>query len=155
MLGAAELSAASAARAGAGLVMLSAPGLDARVRSEIVQRYVPNFDWSEAGLHTEKRARDWERLGVKPRSGKLAAPNLSASIILPQGRNGPAFLGYPNYRVFFEWNQSFVYVTTAAYFATRLEGASVYDAGDPSGGLGREDARRLLGFVKERHGWMK
>ena len=101
------------------------------------------FDWSLAGLHTQKTARDWARLGVAPRSGALAAPNLSASIILPQGRNGPAFLAYPNFSVFFEWNQSFVYVTTAAYFATRLEGAPVYNAGSPSGGLGRDDMKRL------------
>jgi peptidoglycan hydrolase-like protein with peptidoglycan-binding domain len=37
--------------------------------------------------------------------------------------------------VLFEWNKSFVYVTTAAYFATRLEGADVYDAGSPDAGL--------------------
>ena len=47
------------------------------------------------------------------------------------GRKGPAFLAYPNFRVYFSWNKSFVYVTTAAYFATRLEGAPVYDAGAP------------------------
>ena len=41
------------------------------------------------------------------------------------GRGGPAFLAYPNFRVFFEWNRSLVYVTTAAYLATRLEGARV------------------------------
>ena len=50
---------------------------------------------------------------------------------MPQGRKGPAFLAYPNFLVFFEWNKSFVYVTTAAYFATRLEGAPVYNAGNP------------------------
>ena len=37
--------------------------------------------------------------------------------------------------MFFEWNQSFVYVTTAAYFATRLEGAPIFDAGRPAAGL--------------------
>ena len=35
----------------------------------------------------------------------------------------------------FRWNQSFVYVMTAAYFATRLEGAPIYLAGDPDPGL--------------------
>ena len=51
------------------------------------------------------------------------------------GRNGPTFLAYPNFDVYFEWNQSFVYVTTAAYFATRLSGAPVYAAGAPSAPL--------------------
>ncbi len=94
-----------------------------------------NLDWSETGLRTTKSARDWQALGVKPRSGKMLAPNLSASIILPQGHKGPAFLAYPNFSVYFEWNQSFTYVLTAAYFATRLEGAPVFRAGNPDPGL--------------------
>ena len=60
-----------------------------------------------------------------------------------QGRNGPAFLAYPNFEVFFEWNKSFVYVMTAAYFATRLEGAPVYDAGNPDPGLDRDQMLEL------------
>lgn len=102
-----------------------------------------NLDWSISGLRTTKRASDWERLGVRPRSGALAEPGLQASLLLPQGRNGPAFLAYPNFNVFFEWNQSFVYVTTAAYFATRLEGAPVFNAGNPSPALGEAEMKAL------------
>ena len=102
-----------------------------------------SFDWSQTGLQTTKRASDWAKMGVKPRAGKLAGANLQASILLPQGRNGPAFLAYPNFNVFFEWNQSFVYVTTAAYFATRLEGAQVYNAGNPSEPLGEGQMKAL------------
>ncbi len=94
-----------------------------------------NFDWSQSGLSTWRRASDWAAAGVKPRSGRLAASGLKSAILLPQGRNGPAFLVYPNFKVFFEWNQSFIYVTTAAYFATRLQGAEVYRAGNPTPAL--------------------
>jgi hypothetical protein len=75
------------------------------------------------------------QMGVRPRSGNFAAKGLPASVLLPEGRHGPAFLAYPNYRVYFEWNQSYVYVTTAAYFATRLIGGQVFDAGNPDPGL--------------------
>ncbi|MGB1333220.1 MAG: peptidoglycan-binding protein, partial [Paracoccaceae bacterium] len=68
---------------------------------------------------------------------------LQASIILPQGRKGPAFIAYPNFQVYFEWNQSFVYVTTAAYFATRLEGASPYIAGAPDPALSGTEMKQL------------
>ncbi len=102
-----------------------------------------SLDWSKSGLDKQMRASDWERLGVRPKSGKLAAPSLPASLLLPQGRNGPAFLAYPNFNVFFEWNQSFVYVTTAAYFATRLEGAPVFDAGNPEPSLGEAEMKAL------------
>jgi hypothetical protein len=71
-------------------------------------------------------------------------PNgLPASILLPQGRNGPAFLAYPNFRTLFEWNKSFVYVTTAAYFATRLMGADPYRAGNPDPALSGDEMKAL------------
>jgi peptidoglycan hydrolase-like protein with peptidoglycan-binding domain len=46
------------------------------------------------------------------------------------GRNGPAFLAYPNFTVYLDWNQSLVYATTAAYFATRLAGAPPVSKGN-------------------------
>ena len=107
------------------------------------------LDWSKSGLDQSMKASDWARMGVKPREGKLAS-NLDASLLLPQGRNGPAFLAYPNYRVYFEWNKSFVYVTTAAYFATRLEGASPYNAGKPDAGLSASQMKQLQQKLKAR-----
>lgn len=100
------------------------------------------FDWSQTGLDTEMTTDDWAALGVTPRNGPLA-PGLQASILLPQGRKGPAFLVYPNYRVLFEWNKSFVYVTTAAYFATRIEGADPYAAGSPDPALDADQMTAL------------
>jgi lytic murein transglycosylase len=96
------------------------------------------LDWSLSGLDQARPVADWQAMGVTARSGSLPQ-NMEASLILPQGRNGPAFLAYPNFHVYFEWNESFVYVTTAAYFATRLEGAPVYDAGNPAPGLSGEE----------------
>ncbi|WP_374375419.1 lytic murein transglycosylase [Tabrizicola sp.] len=101
-----------------------------------------SFDWALTGLDTEKPTEEWAALGATPRNGPLA-PGLTASILLPQGRKGPAFLIYPNYRVLFEWNKSFVYVTTAAYFGTRIEGAEPYAAGDPDPALGPDDMTDL------------
>ena len=89
------------------------------------------LDLPRPGLDETRRVPEWRRLGVRARTGSLAAGTMQASLIVPQGRKGPAFLAYPNFNVYFEWNQSFVYVATAAYFATRLEGAPVYDAGSP------------------------
>lgn len=106
------------------------------------------MDWSLSGLGTSRPADDWAAMGVTARTGTLA--DLPASLILPQGHKGPAFLGYPNLRVFFEWNQSFTYVMTAAYFATRLEGAPVYDAGNPDPGLTGEQMTALQRKLQER-----
>jgi peptidoglycan hydrolase-like protein with peptidoglycan-binding domain len=46
------------------------------------------------------------------------------------GRNGPAFLAYPNFDVYLEWNKSLVYTVTAAYYATRLAGGPVLSRGN-------------------------
>ncbi len=102
-----------------------------------------DFDWSRTGLDTWSKASDWMTEGVAPRSGSLLAPDLDAAVLLPQGRQGPAFLVYPNYLVFFEWNQSFIYVTTAAYFATRLDGAPIYQPGAPSPALNESQMKSL------------
>ena len=110
-----------------------------------------NLNWAETGLTSTKTVRQWSRLGVKARSGSLGSGNLKASILLPQGRKGPAFLAYPNFSTYFEWNKSFVYVTSAAYFATRLEGAPVYDKGNPDPALSDAEMKALQKKLK-RHG---
>ena len=100
------------------------------------------FNWAESGIEITKKAREWSRLGVRPTHGKLAQ-NLQASIIIPQGRFGPAFIAYPNFHVYFEWNQSFTYVLTAAYFANRLQGAPVLTPGTPEQGLSTPQMKAL------------
>lgn len=102
-----------------------------------------NLDWAKTGLNTQLSVRQWAQLGVQAKSGKLKGPSLMASVILPQGRNGPAFMAYPNYRVYFEWNKSFVYVTTAAYFATRLSGADTFSARSPDPALSGRQMKSL------------
>jgi membrane-bound lytic murein transglycosylase B len=106
------------------------------------------MDWSLSGIETKRPASDWAAMGVAPRNGQLA--DLPASLILPMGRKGPAFLAYPNFDVYFEWNQSFVYVLTAAYFGTRLEGAPVYKAGNPDAGLNGEQMQQLQRNLQAR-----
>ena len=107
------------------------------------------FDWSQTGLEVTKTAAEWAALGVMPRNGPLTA-DLRASVLLPQGRKGPAFVAYPNFRVYFEWNQSFTYVMTAAYFATRLQGATIFDAGTPETGLDGDQMKALQTKLQSR-----
>ena len=108
------------------------------------------MDWSLSGTETKLAAGDWAAMGVSARRGQLA--NLQASLILPMGRKGPAFLAYPNFDVYFEWNQSFVYVLTAAYFGTLLQGAPVYIAGNPDAGFSGEQIQALQ-LKLEGHGY--
>lgn len=91
----------------------------------LVEVRVPrSMPWEEAGLETHHAESKWSQWGVTQRDGApLKQTGLESSLLLPMGLNGPAFLAYPNFDVYLQWNQSFVYATTAAYFATRLAGA--------------------------------
>lgn len=87
-------------------------------------RVPANLPWDQADIAIRHARAEWARLGVTRADGSaLPADNLQASLLLPMGRNGPAFLAYPNFSVYLQWNQSLIYATTAAYLATRLAGA--------------------------------
>ena len=108
------------------------------------------MDVSRSGPAYDAPISEWAAMGVAPRRGGFAMKDTKASLLLPQGHKGPAFLAYPNFDVYFEWNQSFTYVLTAAYFATRLAGADVYDAGSPDAGLSGEQMKTLQRRLQAR-----
>jgi lytic murein transglycosylase len=87
--------------------------------------------WEQADLAIQHPRSQWVRWGVAAAHGSaLPADNMPASLVLPMGRNGPAFLAYNNFKAYLEWNSAIVYSTTAAYFATRLAGAPVVGRGN-------------------------
>jgi len=86
--------------------------------------------WEQADLTIQHARSKWVGWGVKSATERpLIADNTPCSLLLPMGRNGPAFLAYQNFQAYTQWNQSLVYATTAAYFATRLAGAPAYNKG--------------------------
>ena len=109
-----------------------------------------DLDWSQTGLNHKASVQEWAARGIRARDGGLGPSNLQASVLLPMGRDGPAFLTYPNFEVYFDWNKSFVYVTTAAYFATRLGGAPVYNAGNPTPALSGGQMQQLQQKLTQR-----
>ncbi|MCV9961044.1 lytic murein transglycosylase [Pararhizobium sp. BT-229] len=102
-----------------------------------------NLPWEKTGLQAGMTAGDWFALGVKPRDGNTQFPQLAASVVIPQGRHGVAFMTYPNFNIYLEWNQSFIYTTSAAYFATRLAGAPPYESRTPEQGLSDDGMKAL------------
>jgi lytic murein transglycosylase len=83
-----------------------------------------DMPWQEADIDTRHPRSQWIGWGVRAAHGApLPRDGVQASLIIPMGRKGPAFLAYENFKVFTDWNASFVYATTVAYFATRLGGA--------------------------------
>jgi lytic murein transglycosylase len=81
--------------------------------------------WDQADLAISLPRAQWAKWGVTGVAGKaLKADKTTAALLLPMGKDGPAFLAYGNFtRAYLKWNESLVYSTTAAYLATRIAGA--------------------------------
>jgi len=93
-------------------------------------RVPANLPWQQTDLSTQLPRGQWAQMGVVRADGRpLPNDQLPASVLLPMGRNGPAFLAYPNFSVFTEWNNSLVYATSAAYLAARVAGAPAFNRG--------------------------
>jgi len=88
-------------------------------------RVPANLPWDQADLTVKHPRAKWAAWGVTYADGRpLPNDNLPASVLLPMGRFGPAFLAYANFAAYTEWNNSLIYSTTAAYLATRIAGAA-------------------------------
>jgi lytic murein transglycosylase len=89
--------------------------------------------WEQADLSIKHPRAQWARWGVTFADGRpLPADDLPASLLLPMGRLGPAFLAYNNFQAYLGWNASLVYSITAAYLATRIAGAPPLHRGSPN-----------------------
>jgi lytic murein transglycosylase len=87
-------------------------------------RLPQSFPWEQADLTIKAPRSKWISLGVSYPDGRpLPNDNLEAAVLLPMGRNGPAFLAYANFAAYTEWNNSLIYSTTAGYLASRINGA--------------------------------
>ncbi|AVT78419.1 lytic transglycosylase [Rhodopseudomonas palustris] len=87
-------------------------------------RVPENLPWDQADLTVKHPRSQWTQWGVTAADGRpLSNDALPASLLLPMGRHGPAFLAYANFAAYTEWNNSLIYSTTAAYLATRIAGA--------------------------------
>jgi lytic murein transglycosylase len=107
-------------------------------------RMADGVPWQEAARANLKPRSFWAAVGVTRTDGSaLPADDVPTALLLPMGRLGPAFLGYENFGIYWEWNQSSNYSLAAAYFATRLGGAARLNRGDAPAILGPEEMREV------------
>src|ERR1700754_4732470 len=63
-------------------------------------RVPAQMDWAQADLTIQQPRSQWAKWGVTRADGSVvAAASQAASLLLPMGRLGPAFLAYPNFQV--------------------------------------------------------
>ena len=115
----------------------------------MVEVTVPeSLPWEQAGISMRHPLSQWSAWGVTRHDGAPLGAGPDAGLALPQGRKGPAFLVFPNYDIYLEWNQSFVYTLTAAHLAARLAGDPKFDPGHPEEGLTGESMKLLQSKLK-------
>ena len=94
-------------------------------------RVPSDLPWDQADIAIQHPRAQWAKWGVKGVGKGFKADKFPASLLLPMGRNGPAFLAYENFTAaYLKWNESLVYSTTAAYLATRIAGAPMVSPGN-------------------------
>ncbi len=80
-----------------------------------------NFDFTQASLKIRKPLMIWQQMGIRRNNGRnLPAAPFKASIVLPDGKGGSAYLVYHNYRVIMKWNRSTYFATSVGLLADAL-----------------------------------
>ncbi|SFV61270.1 Membrane-bound lytic murein transglycosylase B precursor [hydrothermal vent metagenome] len=82
-----------------------------------------DFDYRNADLKIKKSLQHWHLLGVRKIDGsELPNIELEASLVLPMGYKGPAFLVYQNFRAILNWNRSILYAIAVGHLSDRILG---------------------------------
>ena len=83
----------------------------------------PGFDYWLADLDVARPIADWTAMGVTTtEGGPLRASDDSASIYLPAGARGPAFLVLANFKVLLKYNNAASYALAVSTLSDRFQG---------------------------------
>lgn len=81
----------------------------------------PGFDAADARLDNRRPLRDWARAGVRTADGMaLPAADFDASVLLPGGAGGQAFIVYPNFGAIRRYNPSTFYALGVGLLSDRV-----------------------------------
>jgi len=99
----------------------------------------PGFDYGDTGERVKKPVAGWQALGVRTAEGGALPDHGPASVLLPAGAQGAAFLVFANFGAIERYNAADAYVIGVGHLADRIAGAPPIRAAWP-----RQD--RVLSF---------
>jgi membrane-bound lytic murein transglycosylase B len=81
------------------------------------------FDYALVGLENSLTIAEWSRLGVaRIDRARFERPGMKASLLLPAGARGPAFLVTRNFRAILRYNNAVSYALAVVKLADQLKG---------------------------------
>ena len=87
----------------------------------------PSFDFALADETTVRPVSEWVRLGIRRAGGRAFARfDERASLMLPAGAKGPAFLILPNFRAILHYNNAQSYALAVGHLADRIRGGAAF-----------------------------
>jgi membrane-bound lytic murein transglycosylase B len=111
-----------------------------------------NFDYSLADPEVRRSMAQWRELGIHPVRGIRANDNSQATLFLPAGYRGPAFLLLNNFRVILRYNNSTAYALAIGLLSDALDGEPAVQAAWPRKDrqLGRSERIELQQLLTNR-----
>jgi len=100
------------------------------------------FDYAQAGEQVKKSPRDWARLGVRDARGAVVPDHGRASILVPAGAQGAAFMIFDNFHVIERYNTADAYVIGVGHLSDRIAGGPAIQASWPRQDRGLRRAER-------------
>ncbi|QFT58345.1 Membrane-bound lytic murein transglycosylase B precursor [Sulfitobacter sp. THAF37] len=89
------------------------------------------FDYMLARRSLRKMPSEWATLGVTRPGGTAVKDYGLASVLLPGGADGAAFLVFSNFAVLESYNTADAYVVAVGHLADRIKGRSAFEHGWP------------------------
>lgn len=98
-----------------------------------------------SGRRTRRSLNEWQRVGVRALDGSPVSGSGSAALLLPAGKEGPAFLVFRNFHAIYSYNLAVSYALAIAHLADRLRGSGPFVTPWPTDdpGLSRAERREL------------
>jgi membrane-bound lytic murein transglycosylase B len=77
--------------------------------------------WLQWWAKSERSVNDWRKLGLTQLDGSpLPGGALKAALVMPDDKEGRAYLAYANYQTLMHWNRSYYFVSSVGYLADEI-----------------------------------
>jgi membrane-bound lytic murein transglycosylase B len=111
-----------------------------------------NFDYNLTGYNVVKTLAEWEKIGVNPLNKITISKDIKASVVIPDGKKGQAYMVFPNFKRIMIWNRSENYALAVSKLADYVANSGKKYApikSDNRYALTNEDVKKVQEFANK------